>query len=431
VAACVGLVWSFLPPAMNLPTRSIGLAIMLLLLFLGAALALQWWLGRETWQLQNLAIEEQRARLERIIAVSGLPPERWDAAFQRELGAMLGGSVQLYQAGTAPTIQPVGPNRLGFSERIDLAPAWEARVTFAAPALLRSQVMHQRIMAVIVLLALLLALVPLLIVVLEARRAVTSDQTTRSPWAESRAQAVGMEQFARLSNERTAALVEEHGARVRAEEDLQVNRTLLGHAVAERVRLGRELHDNICQTLYAVCLTLESVQKKSALTPEMRQRTEQCLAELRRVNQEVRAYLQDLEPGRVNGQSFAAALAGLIGSLPTDDEVRIERRLDPETVEQIPAHQVAEIMNILREALSNSLRHGRARHITLLAGRSEEAIALSVQDDGIGFTPVAGRGHGLGNMQARAKALGGNIQLESSPGKGTRIILNLPVPTLA
>jgi signal transduction histidine kinase len=416
---------------MNLPTRSIGLAVLLLLLFLGAALALQGWLRRETRHLQSLAIEEQRARLERIITVSGLPPSKWDATFQRELGAMLGGSVQLCQTGTAPAVAPVGPNSLGFTERIDLVPAWEARVTFAAPALLRNEVMHQRIMAVIVLLALLLALVPLLIVVLEARRTVASDATTRSPWAESRAQAVGMEQFARMTNERTAALVAEHGARVRAEEDLQVNRALLGQSVAERVRLGRDLHDNICQTLYAVCLTLESVQKKSALAPEMRQRTEQCLVELRRVNQEVRAYLQELEPGRVNGQSFAAALAGLIGSLPAEEEVHIERRLDPDTVEQIPAHQVADIMNILREALSNSLRHGRARHITLLAGRNDESIALSVQDDGVGFSPEINRGHGLGNMQARAKALGGSIEVESTPGRGTRIILYLPVPALA
>ncbi len=413
---------------MNPNTRSIGLAIMLLLLFLGAALALQWWLGRETRQLQNLAIEEQQARLGRIIAVSGLPPEKWDATFEAELGAMVGGRVQLVQTGSpAPTL-PASPASLGFTHRIASASGWEARVTFAAPALLRSQVMHQRILAVVVLLALLLALVPLLIVVLEARGGLPADGGTRLPWAAARAQAVGMEQFARLSNERTAALVVEHGARLRAEEDLQVNRTLLGHSVAERVRLGRDLHDNICQTLYAVCLTLESVQKKSSLSPEMKQRTDQCLTELRRVNQEVRAYLQDLEPGRVNGLSFAAALAGLIGSLPAEDEARIERRLDPATVELIPSHQVAEIMNILREALSNSLRHGQARHITLLAGRSDEAFALSVHDDGIGFTPAGSRGHGLDNMQARALALGGSLQVESTPGKGTRIILNLPVP---
>ena len=118
------------------------------------------------------------------------------------------------------------------------------------------QVLHQRILAVVVLLALLLALVPLLVVVVAARRGGAADTATRTPWAAAQAQAVGMEQFARLSNERTVALAEEHAARSRAEEDLEVNRSLLGSSVAERVRLGRELHDNICQTLYAVCLTL-------------------------------------------------------------------------------------------------------------------------------------------------------------------------------
>jgi signal transduction histidine kinase len=145
----------------------------------------------------------------------------------------------------------------------------------------------------------------------------------------------------------------------------------------------------------------------------------------------VRSYLQDLEPGSVNGQSFNAALAGMLGSLPTGDEVNIERRLDAETLELIPSQHVAEIMNILREAVSNSLRHGRARHIILRAARSDDTIALSVQDDGAGFTPGAGSGHGLGNMRARAAGLGGRLDVESTPSKGTRIILSLPLPATA
>ena len=416
---------------MHLNTRSVGLAVLLLLLFLGAAVTLQVWLLRETRQLQNLAVEEQRARLERIIAVSGLPPDRWDATFQGELGAMLGGTVQLYPKAAAPGPLPAARNSLTFTTSLAQAPGWEARAAFAPPALIRVQVLHQRILATIVLLALLLALVPLLVVVIAARRAALPDNVTRSPWARAKAEVAGLEQFARLSNERSAQLALEHAARARAEQDLEVNRTLLDSSVAERVRLGRELHDNICQTLYAVCLTLESVQKKSVLTPEMKQRTDQCLAELRRVNHEVRAHLQQLEPGRVNGHSFATALAGLIGSLPTEEEVRIERRLDAATLELIPSHQVAEIMNILREAVSNSLRHGRARHIVLRAGQNEQSIALSVEDDGVGFEPRPGSGHGLPNMQARAAGLGGQLAIESSPGKGTRVVLMLPIPALA
>lgn len=419
---------------MNLSSRSLGLALLLLLLFLGTAVSLQWWLRRETRQLQGIAVEDLRGRLGRTAAVSGRTPDQWDRDFLRELGAMLGGTVEVYRTGNTPAVVPATGSSLQFTQAIAGSPDWQVRVTFATPALIRVQILHQRILAAIVLLSLLLAVVPLLLVLVDSRRTLGPDAGTRTPWLAAKAQAVGMEHFAKISNERTAALAQEHDARLRAEQDLQVNRTLLDRSVDERIRLGRELHDNICQTLYAVCLTLESVQKKNTLAPELSQRVVQCMAELRRLNQEVRSFLQELEPGRVHGQSFAGALAGLIESFATDEGVRIEQRLDEEAVALIPAAQFAEIMNILREAVSNSLRHGQARRITLLAGRSDQQIALAVQDDGAGFTPAASRntaGHGLGNMQARATALGGSLRIESTPGKGTRVLLTLPVASPA
>jgi signal transduction histidine kinase len=417
---------------MNQTTRSLGLALLLLLLFLGSTVTLQWWLRRETRQLQAVTVQEAKERLAGVMAASGRSAGKWDEAFQRELGAMLGGTVTLYQGEHAPTAAPAG-TALSFTQEITGAPGWQARVVFAAPALLRVQVLHQRVLAAMVLLSLLFALVPLLLVILGGRRGLPGEGATRSPWAATRAQAVGMEHFAKISNERGAALAQEHGARLRAEQDLQVNRTLLGHSVAERVRLGRELHDNICQTLYAVCLTLESIQKKGALAPELQLRVDQCMTELRRLNQEVRAYLQELEPHRVSGQSFASALSDLITSFTAGQEVLIEQRVDDEAVALIAPVHIAEIMNILREAISNSLRHGRARRITLLAGRSEQSVALAVQDDGGGFNPAVSSpaGHGLGNMQARATAIGGSLRIDSAAGKGTRVLLTLPVASPA
>lgn len=417
---------------MNLTTRSLGLALLLLLLFLGATVTLQWWLRRETRQLQSVAVVEARERLASAIAVSSRPPEKWDAAYQRELGAMLGGTVDLFRNNAPPANVPAGV-ALTFVQEVAGSPGWQVRAVFAPPALLKVQVLHQRVIATIVLLALLFSLVPLLLVILSARRGLGADAGTRSPWAAARAQAVGIEHFAKISNERGTALAQEHGARLRAEEDLQLNRTLLGHSVAERVRLGRELHDNISQTLYAVCLTLESVQKKNTLVPELQQRIDRCMTELKRLNREVRTYLLELEPAQVTGHSFAGALNDMIGSFASAQDVRIEHRLDDEAVALIAPIHFAEIMNILREAVSNSLRHGGARHITLLAGRSDQAVALAVQDDGRGFTPaVAGpAGHGLGNMQARASALGGSLRIESAAGKGTRVLLTLPVASPA
>jgi len=416
---------------MNPTSRSLGLALLLLFVFLGATLALQWWLRRETSQLRAVAIEETRERLARAAAVTGRPPAQWDEAFRRELGAMLGGTVEVFQ-GPAPSGAVAGTvSPLVFIQEIAGAPGWQVRVSFAPPALIRVQVLHQRVLAAMVLLALLCALIPLILVLLSARR---GPGDTRSPWAAERAQAVGVEHFAKISFERGAALAQEHGARLRAEEDLQLNRSLLDRSVAERIRLGRELHDNICQTLYAVCLTLESVQKKAAVAPEMQPRVDQCLTELRRLNQQVRAYLRELEPASVAHQSFKVALDDLIRSFAAGATVRIEHKLDEEALALIAPGNIAEIMSILREAVSNSLRHGGARQITLLAGRSETAVALAVQDDGRGFNPPAGpgaggpTGHGLGNMHARAAALGGSLRIESAAGKGTRVLLTLPVP---
>ena len=418
---------------MNLSTRSLGLALLLLLLFLGATLTLQWWLVRETRQLQAIEVNEQRAHLLEAIAASERPPEKWDGIFQKELGAMLGGTVEFLRPNANPSPLPRDFTGLAFTQELPTAPGWRAQVSFATPALLRMQVLHQRTLAVIVVLALLLATVPLLLVLMGSRRSALPEGASRAPWAAaSRANAIGFEHLAKLSNERSVALELEQNARQRAEENLQVNRTLLHHSVDERIRLGRELHDNISQTLYAVCLTLESVQKKNTLAPNLQQRVDQCMTELRRLNQEVRSYLQELEPARLHGQSFTGAVTSMLAAFTGEDGIHIEHRLDEEAVALIPTHQTADIMNILREAISNSLRHGHARNILLLAGRSEQEIALAVQDDGQGFVAsVHSSGHGLTNMEARAAALGGSLRIESTPGKGTRVLLSLPVASPA
>jgi hypothetical protein len=136
---------------MNLNPRPIGLAVVFLLLFLGAALSLQWWLTRETRQLQTIAIDDARGKIGRIIALSGLPPEKWDTYFQSELGLMIGGQVQLYRIAASPLpVSSTGRSPLTFTEKINGRPGWEIRVSFPIPAMLRAQILHQRILAAIV-----------------------------------------------------------------------------------------------------------------------------------------------------------------------------------------------------------------------------------------------------------------------------------------
>jgi signal transduction histidine kinase len=270
-------------------------------------------------------------------------------------------------------------------------------------------------------LAVLLGAVPIAMTLVSARR---NPSDTRAPW---RTEAAGLEQFARLTVERGAALEREHDARRRAEEDLQVSRTLLDHSLEERIRLGRELHDNMSQTLYAVTLALESVRKKMTAAPAIEGRLDQCITELRRLNQEVRNHIRELEPENLRRESFPAALASMLkGIVP--DHVVVEQRFDPAALDSVSPESASELINIVREAVSNSVRHGRASRITLRAAHDAGALALAITDDGAGFAVAqSGAGHGLANMRARAAALGGTLQVESAPGKGTRVLLTLPV----
>lgn len=409
-------------------SRSVLLALLLLVGFLAAAFTVQWWLQRETARVRADSIAARHAQLDATLAVAARPPSEWDEAYRRELGRVVGGFVTLRRDREAGAVPALMEQSLRLSRPLPGHPGWSVHADLPLPGIDRLQLLHQRALVAIVLLAAILVLVPVWLGVFGSR---PLPAASAPPWARVRAEAAGLEHFARVSVERADALEREHGARVRAEENLEVSRTQLDHSLAERVRLGRELHDNTSQTLYAVALTIESVRRKLPADHETAPRLDQCLAELKRLNQEVRAYLGELEPARVQREPFAAALAAMLDALPAGPDVRIERRIDTETAALVPTHWTGDVVNILREAISNSLRHGGAKQVVLRAERSEDTVAFAVSDDGAGFEPsdqAAGRrGHGLANMQARALALGGSVRITSAPGKGTRVLLTIPV----
>lgn len=411
--------------------RHLTLAIFLLLVFLAAALAAQFWLERETRHLQAEAVAAKHAQFLGALEVMPRAPAAWDAAYQRQLGAVLGATVSLRPDGGVPAAGR-DSGRLGFDYVFPDSQAFTAHVTFAAPPVSRLVALHQWTIVAVLLLALLFLLVAVL---LAMPRRGSGEGSTPPFLRTARSEMQGLEQLARLSVERGEALARESGARHRAEEDLQLSRTLLGQSLDERVRLGRELHDNICQTLYAVSLTLEGV--RGQLGPggagKADQRLEQCIAELRRLNHEVRMYLQGLEPAAVQGQRFIEALDAMLAAQVHPEATRLVRHIDKEATALIPPEQATEVVNLLREAVSNSVKHSRARTLTIHAQRGDGRVMLAVIDDGAGFdaTAAAGRGHGLANMQARAEAIGGSIQIISGAGKGTRVLLTLPVSSAA
>ncbi|WP_415907526.1 sensor histidine kinase [Oleiharenicola sp. Vm1] len=400
--------------------RALLLSITLVGVFLVAAFSLQaWWLRQEA-AARGEASERLGHTLDAALRLAPRPPEKWDERYRRDLSQLAQADVQLERAPGSP---PAGPDNVFATVTLAGHPGWIVTAAGHSPTLERLRRSHQRLFITTIFLALLLGAVPLVFSLAGSRPAVERD--TRAPW---RRDAAGLEQFARLTVERGAALEREHDARRRAEEDLQVSRTLLDRSLEERIRLGRELHDNMSQTLYAVSLALESVRKKMTAAPAIEERLDQCVIELRRLNQEVRAYIRELEPENLRRESFPTALASTLKGL-VPDHVALDQRFDPAALELIPAEHASELVNIVREAVSNSIRHGRAQRITLRAAHDAGALALAIADDGAGFAPdqTGAGGHGLANMRARAAALGGTLQVESAPGKGTRVLLTLPV----
>lgn len=198
----------------------------------------------------------------------------------------------------------------------------------------------------------------------------------------------------------------------------------------ERNRLARDLHDSIKQQLFSINISAAAVQARWAHDPAGAQA---ALADVRRSTHEamaeMQALLQQLSPaplatvGLVEalreqctalGYRTGAEVTSTLGPLPDD------ARLPPGTQEAI--------FRIAQEALSNVARHARARQVTVRLGMEGETLLLEVRDDGQGFEPSQiAAGMGMGNIQERAVALGGSLEVESSPGKGTRIHLRVPL----
>jgi signal transduction histidine kinase len=200
--------------------------------------------------------------------------------------------------------------------------------------------------------------------------------------------------------------------------------------VEERDRIGRDLHDGIIQSMYAVSLSLEDVPELMTEDPaEATARVDRAIDALHGTIRDLRNFVFGLRAERVEDTQ----LVGLIGSLV--DQLRqhtvIDVELDaPETPVDLPVHARAELIQIVREAMSNVARHADASRLDVSIREQAGDVVVDIADNGRGFDPAeaATDGHyGLGNMRARATALGGVLLVESRPGSGTRIIVRVPL----
>lgn len=214
----------------------------------------------------------------------------------------------------------------------------------------------------------------------------------------------------------------ERGERERAEEDSRQRLQMLNQALEEKIRIGRDLHDGVIQSLYAAGLNLESAKR---LAPDdltkAQSMVDKGLQLINRTIAEIRSYIEGLAPKAVRGDSLAQAMGDIVEDLRAGRPLEVERQIDEDASSALNDAQVAETLQILREAVSNALRHGGADRLRVQLQQSEAGTEFRVHDNGAGFTPerTPGAGHGLKNMKARADEAAGVLTLTSTPGSGT------------
>ncbi|MBI3959059.1 MAG: sensor histidine kinase [Chloroflexi bacterium] len=198
--------------------------------------------------------------------------------------------------------------------------------------------------------------------------------------------------------------------------------------LAERERIGRELHDGTLQTIYAAGLLLRTAERSIVQAND-----EGGLAQLRQsvdlLDQavaDIRGHIGQLRP-QPTGQSLAAGLQELATTSPLRSLAEIDLRLSlPAEVSLTPA-QVGHLLAIANEAMSNIARHAQATRVVLSSSVGEGMLCLQIEDNGHGLPADFVLGYGLNNMRDRSRMLGGDIRLHSTPGKGTTVRVEIPV----
>ncbi|MEQ1759654.1 MAG: two-component regulator propeller domain-containing protein [Vicinamibacterales bacterium] len=199
--------------------------------------------------------------------------------------------------------------------------------------------------------------------------------------------------------------------------------------LGERVRLSREIHDTLLQSLVGVAVQCEVLARDVEKHPGNARET---LTRLRRqVEGHIREFRQAVSDLRAERDDFISALrtagetAERTAGVQFDLVVRGRPRQSPEEVER-------QLIKIAREAVSNAARHSRARSISVEVGYDESSLRLAVRDDGLGFDPDTSvslaEGHcGLTTMRERAAEIGARLSISSAFGQGTQVEAIVPL----
>jgi len=198
----------------------------------------------------------------------------------------------------------------------------------------------------------------------------------------------------------------------------------------ERQRLARELHDEAAQTLTALSLGLRRLQDDPNLSLPQRKLAGDLKSQTTALASDLHRLAVELRPSALD----RVGLIGALGQYVQEFKRRysLEAQFESDNLEHIRLSPEIEtsLYRIVQEALTNVARHAQARSVSVLLQARDGQIVATVEDDGKGFDPaqVQAKGRlGLFGMQERAAMLGGSLNIESAPGRGTTVFVKIPL----
>ena len=201
--------------------------------------------------------------------------------------------------------------------------------------------------------------------------------------------------------------------------------------LSERNRIARDLHDTLAQAFAGIGFQLEAVATKLSEAPaQAQQHLNLALQMVRHSLSEARRSVMNLRSAALEERDLATALADAARQMVADQPVAVELNTSG-NVRPLPAKIENHLLRVGQEAITNCLKHAQAGKIAIELKYRPEKVELRIQDDGRGFNVAAPpSGHqahfGLLGMRERAKQMGADLTVTSSPGLGTRVVLEVP-----
>jgi signal transduction histidine kinase len=231
------------------------------------------------------------------------------------------------------------------------------------------------------------------------------------------------------------SIIKQSEDRQRLIDDLTLSRANLMKAereagrLMERQRLARDIHDTLAQHFTSIIMHLAAARLSEPAN--LQTHIQQAEQAAREGLDEARHMIWDKKREQLEGASLVENIEGSAARWSVENSVHVDMAVTGTPQHLDPSMDLA-LLRIAQEALHNIKKHARAQNVNITLSYMPDVLALDVADDGMGFDAarLKGRGFGLTSMRERAEELGGELTIESEPGKGTKIAVLIPIPEM-